>query len=254
MLRSQMLCAGLVFFLGILLLSACTSTPTQPAPTAELVTITVPTVSPATVTTEPPQPTIPLPPTAAPTASPSADMDAATEQALLDAIWADLKPQYPATALLVGLTGIAGDYASALAFPADERPLFVYLQLGDGNWQVIQTTSIPSAVVLEELGVPAELTLETAQTAVQDAAAGYVGETFGSIDGYLSYPRVATDHARLWLVPAAGADLEIALMFFEREGAAWQHLSSGSAFAPEDLQALGIPEALWQAGEPPEAP
>jgi hypothetical protein len=245
----------LPILVGILLLSACISPPAQPVPTAELVTVAVPTVSPPTATTEPAQPTIPLPPTAAPTATPSAELDAATEQALLAAIWADLKPQYPEIALLVGLTGRTGDYASAEASPADARPLFVYLQqLVDGSWQVVQATSTPSAVVLEELGVPEELTLETAQTAVQDAAASYVRETFGMIDGYLSYPQVVADHARLWLVPTADANLEIALMFFEREGPTWQYLTSGSAFAPEDLQALGIPEALWQAGEPPQSP
>ncbi len=241
-----------IICLFALLLSACISPAAQPTPTVELATVAVPTVPVPTAT--PATPTIPLPPTAAPTATPSAELDAATEQALLDAIWTDLKPQYPDTALLVGLTGVAGDYAAGQATPADERPLFVYLQQVDGNWQVIQATAIPSAVVLEEMGVPEALTLETPHTMVQDAAAVYVGDTFGAIDGYLSYPQIAADHARLWLVPAAGADREIAQMFFEREGPAWQYLTSGSAFAPEDLQALGIPEALWQAGAPPQAP
>lgn len=254
MLHVQILRAGLVIFLSTLLLSACINPPAQPAPTAELVTVAVPTVTVPTSTAAPAQPTIPLPPTAAPTATPSSELDAATEQALLDAIWADLKPQYPETGLLVGLTGIFGDYAAAQATPDGERPLFVYLQRVDGSWQVIQATAIPSSVVLDELGVPEALTQETPQTMVQDAAVFYVRDTFGAIDGYLSYPQVVADHARLWLVPAADANLEIALIFFEREGPAWQYLTSGSAFAPDDLQALGIPEALWPAGEPPQAP
>lgn len=237
---------AVVALISALWLGACT-TPAVP-PTATAVPPTVEAM-PGSATATPIRPTVPLPPTARPTATADTGQPVdttATQQAVLDAIWAELKPRYPETALLVGITGFSGDYAAAQASPVGERPLFVYVQSVAGAWQVIQATSIPSAGVLEELGVPEELTLATDVTAVVDVAAAYVSDNFGGIDAYLSYPQLREGYARIEIVPAAGFDREPTIMFMQQDEEAWRHLADGTAFTEEEMDELGIPADLWQ--------
>jgi hypothetical protein len=183
-------------------------------------------------------------------AVPPGDVASETQQAILDASYATLRARGTQGKLAVGLIEIAGEYAAARAQPFGQRTIYVYLALRDGQWQVVEATSIPSSEILRQRGIPEELWSGGDADAVVDLALAQLQSLAGQgLNAFVTRPRIAGDYARLWLVPGATANLDMASAFFRRDGAEWQYLGAGSAYPEEDLRAMGIPEELWPYGE-----
>ena len=179
---------------------------------------------------------------------PAGDVDAAVQQAILDAAYAHVRSANPRAKIAVALSDIVGDYAVVQALPAGGNLTFIYLERSGGVWRVVD--SGPGADVGERSrarGFPEQL-----------IGNGGVGGFYlvqlqtlraGGVNAYITRARVAGDYARLWVVPGASEGLDPVSVFFRREGGAWAFLTAGSAFPEENLQQLGVPRELWPYGE-----
>lgn len=170
------------------------------------------------------------------------------QQPILDAAWQALKPQYPQQPLLIGLITTQGKYAAALATPLGQRPLYVYLQLQNNQWTVIEATSIPSSEVLRQKGVPDSLTLASDAYSVIDLTTSRVQDPQGGLNGYITAPRIDGDFARLVVAPADSEQRDPPTMFFKRENGTWRWLTAGTAFPEDNLTQMGVPKSLWSYG------
>lgn len=139
---------------------------------------------------------------------------------------------------MIGVTGLDGDYAAALASLRGQRPLFVYLHRQGGAWDVIEATSIPSGEVLSQLGVPDSITLADDAYSIIDLALARQQDTRG--DGLNGY-------AASKVAPAQSEQLDDVTAFYKREGGAWAWLTGGTALPREQLSEMEVPEALWEA-------
>jgi len=159
-------------------------------------------------------------------------------------------PHYARTPLAIGLIDVAGEYASALALPRGQRPIFVYLRWAARRWQVAEATSMPSSDLLRQRGIPESLWQASDAYYVINGALAQLQDIRGNgTNGYITRPRIAGDYARFWTAPAASENLDTVTMFFKREGSAWSFLTAGSAFPEEGLRSLGVPQELWAYGE-----
>jgi hypothetical protein len=195
-----------------------------------------------------------LNPPSAESANAAEGLPTKVQQPILDAAWAKLKPQYPKGALLIGLIGTEGEYAAALATPAGQRPLFVYLQRHAGTWAVVEASSIPSSEILRQKGIPESLIQASDAYFVIDLTSGRVQDPRAGLNGYISAPRIADGFARLFVVPADSEQRDAVTMLFKREGTTWTWLSAGTAFPEDDLVKLGVPKSLWSYGNSVQGP
>lgn len=172
------------------------------------------------------------------------------QQAILDATWAALRPQFGSTPLAIGLIDVSGDYAAVLAAPKGQLLTYVFLKSQSLNWQVMEITTSPSADLLRQRGIPERLGQATdAYQVVKGALAQLQDPRGNGMNAYVTHPRISGDFARFWVAPAASEQLDTVTMFFQRKNGAWSFLTAGSAFPEEDLRALGVPQDLWPYGE-----
>jgi hypothetical protein len=186
----------------------------------------------------------PAPPTS------SNDLAGYIQQPILDTAWAKVKPDYKDTPLMLGLVDVAGDYAWVLAQPYGRDMVHVYLKRQGERWQVLTAVAVPMPDALKKYNIPQSLQEYNDRFAVTIAKLGQAQDPRGSgLNGYLTRPRVSGDYARLWVVPAASAQLDPASTFFKRDLSTWKFLTAGSAFPEDDLRKLGVPRDLWPYGD-----
>lgn len=80
------------------------------------------------------------------------------------------------------------------------------------------------------------------------AAREYVARESVVSQFHLTVEQKAGDFARLRVDPIAG-ETDPARVFMARRNGTWTGLVLGTGFPPDDLRALGIPEALWDQPE-----
>jgi hypothetical protein len=205
----------------------------RPAATAAPVQVPQPTQAPQPTVTQP----IPTPEFAAP----SADTRAAA-----DALLAKLRQAHAGAPVLVGITGVEGDYASALALPFGERPQYAFLKRAGAAWEVVFASSIVSGEVLGQAGVPASLTQTSDTSAIVDAWLSQLQDARGTgVEGDVEVEGIAGDYARVSFRPADPMVRDGFTAFLKRENGDWQQITGGTAFDTEALKQLGIPQELW---------
>lgn len=180
------------------------------------------------------------------------DLPAAIQQPILDTAYAALRANQPRVKMVVGLIDVESSYAAALAYPAGQKTIYVYLHLRADGWHVIEATNAPSAEILRRRGIPESLWFTSEAAAVVDRTLSHIQDLHGpGRTAYITRPRIAGDYARLWVVPGVpeNESLDSVTMFLKREGGVWRYLSAGSAFPEEDLREMGVPQELWPYGE-----
>lgn len=176
------------------------------------------------------------------------DIDAATQQAILDAAYAHVRASHPRAKLSLALGDVIGDYAVTTAMPFGANLTFVYVQRSNGEWRVVESGSgadagerarrrgFPDALIGNS-GISGFYLLQLANSAGT------------GLDAYLTRARVAGDFARFWVAPALSENRDPLSIFYQRQGGVWQFRTAGSAFPEDQLQAMGVPRELWPYGE-----
>lgn len=164
------------------------------------------------------------------------------------AIWAlqYLSTVAPGRPAVVGALAQAGDYAVAHAtvFGA-ERPRTLYLRHDADGWNVVLDTTQVGASLLEQAGVPLALADASPRADVLDAAAAHLQDPRGrGSDGSLVLEAFDGSFARLVFLPTQRDLYEAPTMFFAGTQSGWHFVTAGTAFRPEDYDALGIPTSV----------
>ena len=257
-----------VAVLGMALV-ACGTTPAAQQPTAAPATAAVATSMPSATTEPTLAPAVAEPtagaerPTAAPTVAlatavpveatqaapmPTPTFAAPTDETLpiAKAALAAVKGAGAGSPVVAGVTGVESDYAAVLALPFGQRPQYVYLQRKGGAWTVLQATSMPSSLALEQLGVPESLMSASDASAVMDAWMAQLQDPRGQgVEGSIVVEGVAGDYARVSFAPANPTKQDGFTAFLKRESDSWKQLTGGTAFDEGTLRQLGIPKELW---------
>jgi len=178
------------------------------------------------------------------------DVPQTIQQPILDAAYAAVRATNPQAKLAVGLVDVVGDYAAVEALPFGQRKIYVFLQRQANTWRVVEATSIPSAEVLRQRGIPEELLRASDRSIVIDLVLSNIQDARGQgMNSYITRPRVSGDWARFWVVPALNLQLDPATQFYRRVGGTWRFETGGSAFPEEQLREMGVPQELRPYGE-----
>ena len=161
------------------------------------------------------------------------------------------KQNNPNRPTVVGITGIEGEYAAAVAYPFGERPHYIYLQRTAGTWQVLMATAIPSSNALQQAGVPASLGSSSDADLLIGGFVGTYAEQMQpprttGLEGTVVVEGQIGDYARLFFTPADPATVDPLTAFWQRKDGRWQQLTAGSGFDEAMLQQFGIPPQLWK--------
>lgn len=152
----------------------------------------------------------------------------------------------PGAPAVAGAVARAGDYAVAQALVfGEERPRMLYLRDDADGWSVVLDTSQAGASVLEGAGVPLALGDFNPRFDVVAAAATHLQDPRGQgMDGSLVVEAFDGSFARLTFVPTDHDIYDTPTMFFAGTQSGWRFVTAGTAFRPEDYDALGIPESV----------
>jgi len=168
------------------------------------------------------------------------------DKAIGEAAMTESQQAYADVPTVVGVIGSEGDYAAALAAPFKQRPQFVYLKRSGSGWETLFIGATPSGQQLASLGVPESLMSANDRYAVMDALVAQLQDERGEgVGGYLTVTGVAGDYARAEFAPIDPMVRDGFTSYLKRENDVWTQLSAGTAFFPEDLEKLGVPEELW---------
>jgi hypothetical protein len=239
--------------------------------------IPVPTAVPAGATAAPTAPTIPPrqpAATAAPAWAESIELGEES-QAVVTGALEYARGQLNLTAddlLRVEVQGIEGDFARVVVIPAlslEMESATVFLKRDGGTWQGLTYGTAFAPEDLRELGVPEHLQVidagdmfdpahdtvpagdyllgVTTDEALQAAGLAAREATGLPADAALSGEIVGIDgaFARVFVTPDS-PEVDSTTVFLKRVDAKWEQVLTGSAFTPEDLSQLGIPETLWR--------
>ncbi len=152
----------------------------------------------------------------------------------------------PGKPAAVGALAQAGDYAVAQASVfGEERPRTLYLRHDAGGWNVVLDTTIASVAQLEAAGVPLSLAQSDPRRDVLTAAANHLQDPRGQgVDGSIVIEAFDGSYARLIFVPTNRDLYDTPTLFFAGTQSGWQFVTAGTAFRPEDYDALRIPENM----------
>jgi hypothetical protein len=171
------------------------------------------------------------------------------EQGQLEvAAWAldHLHTAAPGQPVVAAALAQAGDYAVAEAHVFGEQgPRTLYLRHDAGGWAVVLDTTIAGVAQLEEAGVPLSLAQPDERRDALVAAVAHLQDPRGQgMDGSLLLEAFADSFARVVFVPTDRDHYESPTMFFAGTQSGWQFITAGTAFTPDDYDALRIPESV----------
>jgi hypothetical protein len=86
--------------------------------------------------------------------------------------------------------------------------------------------------------------VDSVTAAIQEAVAAHTSGGGGAAPFRMRVEGIEGDYARVTLVPNNPQTMEGGTLFLQRKEGGWQVIIAGSAFMPEELDALGIPAAL----------
>lgn len=230
-------CAALALTLG-----ACGAPPAVITPTAAV------TAAPAAATAGA---------AAAPATPAAAAAATANDPAIEQAVRQKLKDAGMTGPYTIIVEAVVGDAARVQAIPADLAqvdPAWMFLKKQGDQWVVLAGpgTAFPPED-LTSVGLPATLAPgdENSAAAIEQAVRERLNADGATTTYTVTIQAGVGDFVRARAIPTDPAVIDPAWLFLQRSGSAWRVVAGpGSAFAPEDLAAAGVPAALAPGAEP----
>lgn len=171
--------------------------------------------------------------------------DAAETQSIGTASIERLIQDQPETNVVAGAATVAGEYAVALAQPFGGEMSYVFLKGVADSWQVILVTTNPGPDQLRDLGVPASLMADGSALGVINTMIERLNDPRGQgVSGKLSLEKLADGYAKVIFTPEESMQMDSSISYLRDDDGTWTWLTGGTAFMPEDLDALGIPASV----------
>lgn len=274
---------SLVLLIAICLwnLSACAEPTAQPQPPAPAPNISPVASEPTPAPTNPPPPTVtatPAPSATSEVDEPSETATAGDEETIVSPpdfvaptadptlIRTPLPPpegqfsvalsvrdtfaanQLDQSAYVVAVTGLEGSYASGVIARFGALQQVFYAQLQTDRWEIVFTGTEPDPALLTSVGFPAEMLELTPANGFASAWMAQLNDPRGSgSNGIILLEGLVGNYARGLFIPADLSDADPVTAFFRRNSAGtWEQLTAGTAFGPDLLSELGIPQELWR--------